>query len=249
MTDTALSLRNVNKSFGQTEIIRGVDLAINTRERHAVIGPNGAGKSTLFNLISGRLAPSSGAIRLNGEDITGLAPYEINRRGLSRSFQVTNIFPRLSVWENVRCAVLWSMGYRYSFWHGIDRLADVRQRTEQILAEINLIDRRQTQAGVLAYADQRALEIGITIAGGADIILLDEPTAGMSRVETDNAVALIRRVSEQRTLIMIEHDMGVVFDLADRISVLVYGEIIASDTPERIKADARVQQAYLGTTA
>jgi branched-chain amino acid transport system ATP-binding protein len=141
------------------------------------------------------------------------------------------------------------MGYKYSFWQGIDGLADVRQRTEQILAEINLVDRRNMQAGVLAYADQRALEIGITIAGGADIILLDEPTAGMSRVETDNAVALIRRVSEQRTLIMIEHDMSVVFDLADRISVLVYGEIIASDTPERIKADARVQQAYLGTAA
>jgi len=141
------------------------------------------------------------------------------------------------------------MGYRYSFWHGIDRLADVRQRTEQILAEINLIDRRQTQAGVLAYADQRALEIGITIAGGADIILLDEPTAGMSHHEAENAVALIRKVSAGRTLMMIEHDMGVVFDLADRISVLVYGEIIASDTPERIKADPAVQEAYLGKAA
>jgi branched-chain amino acid transport system ATP-binding protein len=243
----ALELTGIAKKFGQTEIIRGVDLAIDTRERHAVIGPNGAGKSTLFNLISGRLTPTAGTVRLNGEDVTGLAPYEINRRGLSRSFQVTNIFPRLSVWENVRCAVLWSMGYRYSFWHGIDGLADVRARTEQILEEINLADRRHMQAGVLAYADQRALEIGITIAGGADIILLDEPTAGMSHAETEQAVALIRKVTAGRTLMMIEHDMGVVFDLADRISVLVYGQIIACDAPAKIKADPAVQQAYLGT--
>jgi branched-chain amino acid transport system ATP-binding protein len=249
MTASAVELVGVTKSFGRTEIIRGVDLAISSRERHAVIGPNGAGKSTLFNLISGRLAPTAGVIRLKGEDITGRKPYEINRRGLSRSFQVTNIFPRLSVWENVRCAVLWSMGYKYSFWQSADGLADVRERTEQILAETNLIDRRQMQAGVLAYADQRALEIGVTIAGGAEIILLDEPTAGMSRAEADSAVALIRRVSEARTLVMIEHDMSVVFDLADRISVLVYGEIIASDTPARIKANAKVQQAYLGVAA
>ncbi len=249
MTATAVELTDIAKSFGRTEIIRGVSLAIESRERHAVIGPNGAGKSTLFNLISGRLAPTAGTVRLNGEDITGLAPFEINRRGLSRSFQVTNIFPRLTVWENVRCAVLWSMGYRYSFWHNIDALPDVRERTEQILGEINLIDRRHIQAGVLAYAHQRALEIGITIAGGADIILLDEPTAGMNNAETEAAVALIRKVSEARTLVMIEHDMGVVFDLADRISVLVYGQIIASDTPARIKADQAVQQAYLGTAA
>jgi len=249
MTASVVELDGITKYFGRTEIIRGVDLAINSRERHAVIGPNGAGKSTLFNLISGRLAPTAGAIRLKGEDITGLAPYQINRRGLSRSFQVTNIFPRLSVWENVRCGVLWSMGYKYSFWRDVDALADVRERTERILEETNLIDRRHMPAGVLAYADQRALEIGITIAGGAEIILLDEPTAGMSRGETENAVALIRKVSEGRTLVMIEHDMGVVFGLADRISVLVHGEIIASDTPARIKADARVQEAYLGTTA
>src|SRR5712692_7603634 len=191
--------------------------------------------------------PTAGGIRCKGEDITGQKPYQINRRGLSRSFQVTNIFPRLSVWENIRCAVLWSLGYRYSFWHGINSLADVRQRTEQILEEIHLADRRRIQAGVLTYAEQRALEIGITIAGGAEIILLDEPTAGMSHAETEDAVALIRKVSAGRTLMMIEHDMGVVFDLADRISVLVYGQIIACDAPAKIKADAAVQQAYLGT--
>jgi branched-chain amino acid transport system ATP-binding protein len=247
--NSAVELKNLEKSFGKTEIIRGVSLDVHQGERHAVIGPNGAGKSTLFNLISGRLTPTSGSIHLRGENITGLRPFEINRRGLSRSFQVTNIFPRLSVWENVRCAVLWSKGYKYSFWRNVDRLDDVRERTEQILEQINMSNRREIPAGVLTYAEQRALEIGITIAGGADIILLDEPTAGMSRGEAEHAVALIRRVSEGRTLIIIEHDMGVVFNLADRISVLVYGQIIATDEPPKIKANQKVQQAYLGTAA
>jgi len=245
--NSAVELKNLEKSFGKTAIIRGVSLDVHQGERHAVIGPNGAGKSTLFNLISGRLAPSAGSIHLRGENITGLRPFEINRRGLSRSFQVTNIFPRLSVWENVRCAVLWSKGYKYSFWRNVDKLDDVRERTEQILELINMTNRREIPAGVLTYAEQRALEIGITIAGGADIILLDETTAGMSRGEAEHAVALIRRVSEGRTLIIIEHDMGVVFNLADRISVLVYGQIIATDEPAKVKANQKVQQAYLGT--
>jgi branched-chain amino acid transport system ATP-binding protein len=249
MIAPAIELVDVHKSFGAMKIIHGVSLAVPAGERHAIIGPNGAGKSTLFNLISGRFTPSLGTVRLNGENVTGLPPYQINRRGLSRSFQVTNIFPRLSVWENVRCAVLWSLGYKYSFWRGIDGLADVRERTESILDEIELLDRRRVQAGVLTYAEQRALEIGITIAGNAGIILLDEPSAGMSTAETEGAVALIRKVSQGRTLIMIEHDMGVVFDLADRISVLVYGQIIASDIPAKIKQDAAVQTAYLGTAA
>ena len=247
MSAPAIALAAVEKRFGRTEIIRGVSLEIPAGERHAVIGPNGAGKSTLINLISGRFAPSAGEIRLKGENVTGLRPFEINRRGLSRSFQVTNIFPRLSVWENVRCAVLWSLGYRYSFWHGIDTLAEVRARTESILEQINLLPRRQVQAGVLAYAEQRALEIGITIASGAEIILLDEPTAGMSHSEADQAVALIRAVTRGKTLVIVEHDMAVVFGLADRISVLVYGEIITTDVPEKIKANTAVQEAYLGT--
>jgi branched-chain amino acid transport system ATP-binding protein len=249
MSAPALELIGIRKDFGRTEIIRGIDLAVPRRERHAIIGPNGAGKSTLFNLVSGRLRPSAGVIRLNGHDVTGARPKEISRRGLARSFQVTNIFPRLSVWENIRCAVLWSLRYRYSFWHNIDSLADVRERTEHVLHEINLADRREAPAGVLTYAEQRALELGITIAGGADVILLDEPTAGMSHVEAEHAVALIRKISEGRTLVMIEHDMSVVFDLADRISVLVYGQLIASDAPAKIKADAAVQRAYLGTVA
>jgi len=242
----ALQLTDVHKSFGATKIIRGVSLAIGNGERHAIIGPNGAGKSTLFNLISGRFAPTRGSIRLNGQEIGGSAPYRISRRGLARSFQVTNIFPRLTVYENIRCSALWALGYKYNFWRSADRLADAGARADETLASIRLTARRDTLAGVLTYAEQRALEIGITIAGGAQVILLDEPTAGMSRSETGSTVELIRTLSQGKTLVMVEHDMGVVFDLADRISVLVYGEIIATDAPERIRGNPAVQAAYLG---
>ncbi|HEX5816027.1 MAG TPA: ABC transporter ATP-binding protein [Methylomirabilota bacterium] len=245
----AIELEGVHKHFGVTPIIRGVDLAIEVGTRQALIGPNGAGKSTLFNLITGKYPVSRGRIRLKGEDVTGRRPNEINRRGLSRSFQVTNIFPRLSVFENVRCAVLWSMGYGYAFWRFVDRSREARERTETVLEQLNLTARRDVPAGVLSYAEQRALEIGITIAGGADVILLDEPTSGMSRSETEQVVQLIRQVTAGRTLLMVEHDMSVVFDLADRIAVLVYGQVIAHDTPERIRASAAVQEAYLGVPA
>ena len=247
MTAPALELVDIEKRFGRTEIIRGVSLDVRRGERHALIGPNGAGKSTLFHLVTGRLSLSAGAVRLNGEDITGLAPYEIYRRKLARSFQITNIFPRLSVYENLRCAVLWSLGHGYAFWRLIDRMPDVNERAESVLERIGLSRRRDVPAGLLAYAEQRALEIGLAIAGEPQVILLDEPTAGMSRGEAEHAVDLIRRVSEGRTLLIVEHDMAVVFGLADRISVLVYGEVIASDAPERIKANRAVQEAYLGT--
>jgi branched-chain amino acid transport system ATP-binding protein len=247
MAVPALRLHDVRKSFGRTSIINGVNLSIDPGERHAIIGPNGAGKSTLFNLISGRFGVSSGRVELHGKDITGLEPEIINRKGLARSFQITNIFPRMSVYENVRCAVLWSQGYKYSFWHRVDSLEAVRERTSDIVERIGMAKRSDRLAGVLTYAEQRALEIGITIAGGANVVLLDEPTAGMSRSETDEAVELIRKVTEGRTLIMVEHDMSVVFNLADRISVLVYGEIIASGTPREIRGNSAVQEAYLGT--
>jgi branched-chain amino acid transport system ATP-binding protein len=244
----ALELKDVHKSFGSARIINGVSLAVPRGERHAIIGPNGAGKSTLFNLVSGRHVLSQGEIRLNGEDVTNLKPFQINRRGLSRSFQVTNIFHNLSVYENLRCGVLWGAGYRYSFWHRLSKLHAVNRRVDEVLARIGLAARASVLAGTLSYAEQRALEIGVTIAGGAEVILLDEPTAGMSRTETAHAVDLIRQVSEGRTLVMVEHDMGVVFDLADRISVLVYGELIATGTPAEIRANGAVQEAYLGTS-
>jgi branched-chain amino acid transport system ATP-binding protein len=249
MSQAALELKGVHKSFGRTPIINGVDLAVAQGERHAIIGPNGAGKSTLFNLISARFPVTSGQVLLNGQDITSLEAHEINRKGLSRSFQITNIFPRLSVYENLRCAVLWSLGYHYSFWHRVGGLKTVRARAEEIVDRIGLSRRRERPAGMLSYAEQRALEIGITIAGGADVILLDEPTAGMSHSETRDAVELIRTVTQGKTLVMVEHDMGVVFGLADRISVLVYGRVLACGTPEEIRGNPAVREAYLGTEA
>ena len=243
---TALKLVDIHKHFGNSKIINGVNLEVPKGERHAIIGPNGAGKSTLFNLISGFYEVSAGRIELNGRVISGLPPHRINRRGLSRSFQVTNIFPKMTVFENIRCALLWPMGYRYSFWHMCDRLKKINRKSEEILEKINLADRRHIPAAMLAYAEQRALEIGITIAGNTDVILLDEPTAGMSMSETERAVELIRNVTEGKTLLVVEHDMSVVFDLADRISVLVYGEVVATDLPDNIRQNAEVQEAYLG---
>ncbi len=242
----ALRLSGLCKSFGNAVILKGVELTIAKGERHAIIGPNGAGKSTLFDVISARLPASSGSVALNGEDVSGLGPLAIHRRGLSRSFQITNIFPSLTVFDNLRCSVLWSLGYRYSFWNRLARLRDARERAGEVLEQIGLQRRRETLAGVLSYAEQRALEIGITIAGGASVLLLDEPTSGMSRSESDEAVALIRKVTAGKTLVMVEHDMSVVFGLADRISVLVYGQILATGTPAEIRASAVVQEAYLG---
>jgi len=243
----ALELRDLRKSFGKTEIIRGANLAVAPGERVAIIGPNGAGKSTLFNLISGRFAPTSGDVILNGQRINGMAPYEINRRGLSRSFQITNIFPKLSVFENLRCGVLWSMGYKYTFLRFLSNLHDANERAKQLMEMIKLDKKRDTLAMNLTYAEQRALEIGITIAGGANVILLDEPTAGMSKTETSRFIHLIKEVTEGRTLLTVEHDMGVVFGLADKIAVVVYGEEIAFDTPDKVRANQRVQEAYLGS--
>ena len=244
--NTALHLNDVRKSFGKTEIIRGLELAIRKGERHAIIGPNGAGKSTMFNLITGRFPVTSGEITLHGQNLAGLAPYEINRLGLSRSFQITNIFPNMSVFENVRCSLLGALGYKYSFWNMVSKSRALNEGAAEILDQINLLDKRDLPAGLLAYADQLVLEIGITIAGGADVRMLDEPTAGMSHSETDYIVELIRKVTEDKTLIVVEHDMGVVFNLADRISVLVYGEIIATGSPEEVRGDPKVQEAYLG---
>ena len=245
----ALSLVDVRKSFGQTQIIRGVNLEIAKGERHAIIGPNGAGKTTLFNLISGRFPISGGSISLNGSRIDKLPPHEINRLGLSRSFQITSIFPKMTVFENIRCGLLWSRGYKYSSWHLLGRQTKLNEESEALLERLNLQVRRDLVAGLLSYAEQRALEIGITIGGGAQVILLDEPTAGMSHSETEYAVNLIRSVSEGKTLVMVEHDMSVVFGLADRVSVVVYGEVIASDVPVAIRSNKAVQEAYLGTEA
>lgn len=247
-TSYALELKGLRKSFGKTEIIRGVDLAVTAGERIGIIGPNGAGKSTLFNLISGRLQPTSGEVLLNGHRIDGKRPFEINRLGLSRSFQITNIFPKLSVFENLRCGVLWSLGYKYTFLKFLANLDDANDRAEELMQMIKLDRKRDVLAINLTYAEQRALEIGITIAGGANVILLDEPTAGMSKSETRRFIELIKEVTVGKTLLTVEHDMGVVFGLADKIAVVVYGEVLAFDVPDAVRANQRVQEAYLGSS-
>ena len=244
----ALELKGLCKSFGKTEVIRGIDLAVNAGERIAIIGPNGAGKSTLFNLISGRFEPSGGQVLLNGTRIDGKKPYEINRLGLSRSFQITNSFPRPSVFENLRCGVLWSLGYKYTLFKFLSRLDDANERTKALMERVKLDHKSDVLAVNLTYAEQRALEIGITIAGGASVILLDEPTAGMSKSETTRFINLIKEVTVGKTLLTVEHDMGVVFGLADKIAVVVYGEILAFDAPDAVRASQRVQEAYLGSS-
>ena len=243
----ALELKDLRKSFGKTEIIRGVNLAVTSGERVAIIGPNGAGKSTLFNLISGRFAPTSGDVLLHGQRVNGKKPFEINRLGLSRSFQITNIFPKLSVFENLRCGVLWSLGYKYTFFKFLADLDDANQRAEELMQMIKLDKKRDVLAMNLTYAEQRALEIGVTIGGGASVILLDEPTAGMSKSETSRFIGLIKEVTVGKTLLTVEHDMGVVFGLADKIAVVVYGEVLAFDTPDAVRGNQRVQEAYLGS--
>ena len=241
-----LELKGVRKQFGPTEIIRGVNLNIKKGEIHSLIGPNGAGKSTLYNLISGVYKLSSGSIKFNNKNIENLPSYEIFRLGLSRSFQITNIFPKMSVFENVRCGLLWNMNYKYSILKILDNNQDLNDKTNAILEQISLSNYSKEPAGLLSYADQRALEIGITIAGGAETILLDEPTAGMSKSESKRATNLIRNIAKNRTVLIVEHDMGVVFDLSDTISVLVYGEVICSDKPEKVKTNKAVKEAYLG---
>jgi branched-chain amino acid transport system ATP-binding protein len=241
-----LSLKDVKKNFGITEIIRGVSLDIVEGEKHAIIGPNGAGKSTLFHLISGRYNVTDGSIRFKEQQIENKPPYEIARMGLARSFQVTNIFQRMSVFENIRCALFWSKGYGYSFWHLLGRQTELNDEAMHVLEQIGLADRAKFPSGELAYAELRALELGVAIASGSELIMLDEPVAGMSHSEAQNAVELIRKITKGKTLIMVEHDMNIIFDVADRISVLVYGEIIATDEPKKIRANPKVQEAYLG---
>ena len=246
MSDAILDILSLRKSFGATDIIRGVNLSVRQGERHALIGPNGAGKSTLFHLMSGQLAPSSGVILFKGHEIGGRSPQVINRRGLARSFQITNIFPKLSTFENVRLAVMRAHGLQYVFWKFIDNDRRIKDETERLLALVRLTSKASTIAGEMAYSEQRSLEIAMTLASDPTLILLDEPMAGMSHDETEYTAQLIREISVGRTLMIVEHDMDVVFKLSDRISVLVYGEIIATGSPEEIRGHAGVREAYLG---
>lgn len=241
-----LDLQEIYKDFEGLQVLFDVNLGVQEGERHAIIGPNGAGKSTLFNLITGKYHPSRGRIFLKGEAITGANPFKLNRMGMARSFQITNIFRTMTVFENVRNAILSKNKIRYNMFSRLSRMDEINRQTEKVLHEIGLLQRKDDIAGELSYGQQRALEIGLTIATNPELILLDEPTAGMSSEETREAVKLIQRVTEGKTLIIVEHDMEVVFSIADRISVLYYGKILASGLPGEIRNDQRVKDAYLG---
>jgi branched-chain amino acid transport system ATP-binding protein len=246
---TALELRGIHHDFSGLQVLTGIDLEILEGERHAVIGPNGAGKSTLFNIITGRFVPRRGHVLYRGRDITGASPHRVARLGVGRSFQIINTFPRLTVFENVRSAVLSRRHMRLNAWSLLDRQADVHRESEEVLAMVGLAERRAVPASALSYGEQRELEVALTIATRPELIMLDEPTAGLNSEDTRRAVALIRRVTEGRTLVMVEHDMEVVFDLADRISVIHYGRVLATGTPDEIRGSEEVKSAYLGTKA
>lgn len=241
-----LTLSGIHLRFGATEVLRGVDLDVASGECHALIGPNGAGKSTLFNVVSGAVRPDRGTVRLGGVAIDRLPAHRIARLGLSRSFQTPNLFARLSVLDNLRCALLWPLGVRHGGWRGLDAMPQLRERALAWLATVGIGHEADKPAGALGYAQQRALELAMTAASGADVLLLDEPTAGMSRAEARDAIELIRVLARGRTVLLIEHDMDAVFDLADRISVLVDGVVVATGTPAQIRDDPRVRAAYLG---
>ncbi|MDD5206943.1 MAG: ABC transporter ATP-binding protein [Desulfobacterales bacterium] len=244
--DVLLDIQGVFKDFRGVEVIRNLSLKVRRGERHAVIGPNGAGKTTLFNLITGRYTPTSGSIFFKGRPISGLSPHRINRLGISRSFQITNLFPGLSVFENIRSAVLSKKGIRWSLVRRVDRMKDVNEETEAILSLIQLSSQSSRLAGSLDYGAQRALEIGISLATDPELIMLDEPTAGMSIEETREIVRMVDNTTRGKALVIIEHDMEVVFSLADTITVIHYGTVLASGSPAEIRNDSLVKEAYLG---
>jgi len=245
----ALELRDIHHDFSGLQVLTGIDLEIREGERHAIIGPNGAGKSTLFNIITGRYAPRRGLVLYRGRDITGAAPHTIARLGVGRSFQIINTFPRLSVFQNVRSAVLSRRHMRLNPWSLLERQSDVTREADEVLAMVGLESRRGVPANALSYGEQRELEIALTVATRPELVMLDEPTAGLNSEDTRRAVALIRRVTEGRTLVMVEHDMEVVFDLADRISVIYYGRVLATGAPGEIRGNEEVKRAYLGRKA
>ena len=240
-----LHVNDIHKDFSGLNVLAGVNFRVDEKERHAVIGPNGAGKTTLFNIISGRFKPSSGAILFKGEDISGKPPHVLNRRGLSRSFQITNVFQELSVFDNILSGVRSCYGMRYHFFKQPNSRR-LYEKVEAIIDGVGLTGMENKPASSLSYGRQRALEIAITLSTEPELVLLDEPTAGMTREETEHTISIINRVTTGRTLIIIEHDMDVVFSLSDSISVLHYGTILVTDKPDRIRNDQRVKDAYLG---
>jgi branched-chain amino acid transport system ATP-binding protein len=241
-----LETKGLHQDFSKLQVLSDVNLQVKAGERHAVIGPNGAGKTTLFNVITGTYRPSKGQVFFKGKDITGAPPYALTRLGMGRSFQITSTFDRMTTFQNIRLAVLSKRGIRFNLWRRVDKMEEVTREADEVIRRINLDRERDFPAGVLSYGKHRSLEISLALATDPELVLLDEPTAGMSRDETHHAVALIRRLTEGKTVVIIEHDMDVVFSLADRITVLHYGQILTTGTPEEIRQNQAVKDAYLG---
>jgi branched-chain amino acid transport system ATP-binding protein len=241
-----LEVRDVRKSFDGFQAVGGVSLGVERGRIAAIIGPNGAGKTTFFNLVTGHLKPDAGTVVLEGRDVTGLAPHDVCRLGMGRSFQRTNIFPRLTVYENVQAAFLSHRGRGRNLWTRVERL--YREETEALLRSLGLADRGEEISGFLSHGAQKQLELGIALASEPSLLLLDEPTAGMSATETRETIRLVERIARERglTLLFTEHDMGVVFSIAERITVLHQGRVIAEGTPAEVRADAEVRRVYLG---
>jgi len=241
-----LETKALYHDFSGLEVLFDVDLQVREGERHAIIGPNGAGKTTLFNVITGTYQPSRGQVFFKGMDITGQKPFRLARLGIGRSFQLTSTFSRLTTFQNLRMAILAKLGMRFNLYRRVDSLGHVTEETDEICRRINLERERDVPAELLSYGKHRSLEVSLAMAGDKELVMLDEPTAGMSRDETHHAVDLIRRLTEDKTMVIIEHDMDVVFTLADRITVLHYGSILATGSPEEIKNNRDVKDAYLG---
>ncbi|HPC85002.1 MAG TPA: ABC transporter ATP-binding protein [Smithellaceae bacterium] len=241
-----LETKALKHSFGALDVLFGVDLQIEEGERHAVIGPNGAGKTTLFNTITGTYHPTSGKVFFKGKDITGYPPHKLARIGIGRSFQITSTFTNLTAFQNIRLAILSKDGVRFNLFRRVDKMGKVTEETDEMLKRINLYEDRNTPASALSYGKSRALEISMALATDPELVLLDEFAAGMSREETQDAVALIRKLTEGKTVVIIEHDMDVVFNLADRITVLHYGRVLATGKPAEIRNNQAVKDAYLG---
>ncbi|MCP4753084.1 MAG: ABC transporter ATP-binding protein [Proteobacteria bacterium] len=243
---TILETKDLSHDFSGLQVLTDVNLEVEHGERHAIIGPNGAGKTTLFNVITGTYQPSGGRVLFRGNDITGAKPWQINRLGMGRSFQITSTFSKLTVFQNIRIGVLSRRGIRYNMFRKLDKMEDITLETEKVLKRINLDKERDVPANLLSYGKHRSLEVSMAMATDPELVMLDEPTAGMSKDETHHAVELIRRLTENKTMVIIEHDMDVVFSLADRITVLHHGEILACGPPDEIQNNQAVKDAYLG---
>jgi branched-chain amino acid transport system ATP-binding protein len=241
-----LETKGLYHDFGGLEVLFNIDFSVNEGERHAIIGPNGAGKTTLFNAVTGTYPPSKGQVFFKGKEITGFKPHKLTRLGIGRSFQITSTFSRLTTFQNIRMGVLSKRAIRFNLFRFLDKMQAITEETDEVLKRINLDGERDIPADGLSYGKHRSLEVSMAMATDPELVMLDEPTAGMSKDETHTAVELIRRLTEGKTMVIIEHDMDVVFSLADRITVLHLGEILAVGPPDEIKMNQEVKDAYLG---